>query len=301
MTLPEDRSGIATEQRNPRSRSLHRLDIAGCVQLIQQEDAAVLAAMHAGSAALIALLRAAEPGFVAGGRLIYCGAGTSGRLAVLDAAEAPPTFQTPPGRVVALIAGGDRSLRHASEGAEDDPHGAQVELAALGLTAHDTLIGVAAGGTTPYVLGALALAKALPEPPLTALLCCTPRQRPDHADHCIVLPTGPEVITGSTRMKAGTATKLALNCISTTLMVRLGKVYENLMVDVRATNAKLRDRAARIVQELTGCGRMECFALLERCHGQVKTAVVMHRCGLDAEEAARRLAQHDGRLDRILG
>jgi N-acetylmuramic acid 6-phosphate etherase len=315
---PPDRSHLLTEQRNPRSMNLHALSAADCVRLINEEDRAVHTALEHAAPALTAFIEAAEPRFLAGGRLIYLGAGTSGRLGVLDASEAPPTFQIDPGRIIGLIAGGDPALRKSSEGKEDDLSGAIPDLDSLHLTPNDTLLGIAAGGTTPYVLGALEHAKrtAAPSPltvspshrltvstpptPLTALLVCTPIPRPPAADHLIVLETGPEILTGSTRMKAGTATKLALNTISTTLMIRSGRVYENLMVDLRATNAKLRDRAARIIATLTGLGRDESLDLLDRAGNTVKTAVVMHRLGLGAGEANALLARNSGRLDIAL-
>jgi N-acetylmuramic acid 6-phosphate etherase len=302
--FPPDRSHLDTEQRNPRSTELHRLDAGGIVALLGRENRAVLAALDAAEPALTAFIAAAEPGFLAGGRLVYVGAGTSGRLGVLDAAEAPPTFQVEPGRIVGLIAGGDAALRSSSEGREDDPRGAWAELEALRLTARDAVLAIAAGGTTPYALGALDFARMTVDRdggrPLTALLSCATVPQPAHADHLIVLATGPEVLTGSTRMKAGTATKLALNTISTALMVRAGKVHGNLMVDVRATNAKLRDRAARIISTLTGCDRPAAFALLDQAGGAAKTAVVMQRLGLDRAGAEARLAALGGRLDRVL-
>jgi N-acetylmuramic acid 6-phosphate etherase len=257
-SLPPDRSFLLTEQRNPRTRKLHKLSVAECVGVIQEEDRAVLAALERSRAALVAFIEAAEPRFAAGGRLIYLGAGTSGRLGVLDASEAPPTFQVEPGRVVGLIAGGDAALRRSSEGREDDPRGAAAEVNALKLTDQDTVLGIAAGGTTPYVLGGLEYAKQIRPRALTGLLVCAPISKPAAADHLLLVATGPEVLTGSTRMKAGTATKLVLNTISTTLMIRTGRVYENLMVDVRGTNAKLRDRAARIVATLAGTSRPPC-------------------------------------------
>jgi N-acetylmuramic acid 6-phosphate etherase len=231
---------------------------------------------------------------------VYIGAGTSGRLGVLDASEAPPTFCVGADRIIGIIAGGDGALRKSSEGREDDPRGAAAELDALGLTGRDTVLGIAAGGTTPYVLGGLEHAKARGEPPLTGLLVCTPVERPRGVDHLIVLPTGPEVLTGSTRMKAGTATKLALNTISTTLMVRAGRVYQNLMVDLRATNGKLRDRGARIISTLTGVGRERALRLLEEADGGVKTAVVMHRLDVTREDAEQRLARAGGRLGDVI-
>jgi N-acetylmuramic acid 6-phosphate etherase len=300
-----DRSHIATEKRNPRTKHLHTLPVRECVDLINQEDREIHHAMKRAAKAISKFIEAAERGFLAGGRLVYVGAGTSGRLGVLDASEAPPTFQVEPGRIVGIIAGGDSSLRKSSEGKEDDPRGAWADLDALNLTNKDAVLAIAAGGTTPYALGALEFCKQgsrSPEQrPLTAMLVCTQIDQPASADHLIVLKTGPEVLTGSTRMKAGTATKLALNTISTTLMVRSGRVYENLMVDVRATNAKLRDRAARIVATLTGLSRGACFELLERAGGAVKAAVVMQRLSLDRGAAEERLRASDGRLERALG
>jgi len=250
---------------------------------------------------LTAFIEALVPRFERGGRLIYIGAGTSGRLGVLDASEAPPTFQIEPGRIIGLIAGGDPALRKSSEGLEDDPEGAVEELNALQLTENDTLLGIAAGGTTRYILGALDFARRLIPPPLTALLHCSTLPHPPRVDHLLLLETGPEPLTGSTRMKAGTATKLALNTISTTLMIQTGRVYQNLMVDLRATNDKLRDRAARIVGILTGFGREASFDLLDRAGGSVKCAVVMQRMGIERMEAESKLAESGGRLNRVLG
>lgn len=264
------------------------------------ENTAVFDALQAAEPALVGLIEAAESGFLAGGRLVYLGAGTSGRLGVLDASEAPPTFQVPSGRVVGLIAGGDGALRKSSEGREDDADGAVAELEALHLDHRDTVIGIAAGGTTPYVQGALRWCSHRQEAPITALISCSPIDRPEGVQHLIVLATGPEVLTGSTRLKAGTATKLALNTISTTLMVRLGKVYDNLMVDVRASNDKLRDRAARIIATLQGCDRDTAFARLDAAAGSVKTAIAMVHLNVDREEAERRLDAVHGRLADLL-
>ena len=300
MTIPPDRSHIATEQRNPRSMELHAASIADIVAQIQQEDHAVLAAVEAARPAIAAFIEAVEPGFTRGGRLIYLGAGTSGRLGVLDASEAPPTFQLPPDRIIGLIAGGDRALRKSSEGLEDDSEGALPELAALELTADDAVLGIAAGGTTPWVRGGLQWCAAQVSAPVTALLSCSPIELPEGVMHGLIVETGPEVLTGSTRMKAGTATKLVLNTISTTLMIRSGRVYRGLMVDVRATNAKLRDRAARIISTLTGRDRAAAFALLDAADGAVKTAVVMHARGVDRSAAEQLLAQTNGRLDLVL-
>jgi N-acetylmuramic acid 6-phosphate etherase len=301
MSAIPDRSGVLTEQRLSASTDLHRLAVAEIVGLFNRENQAVMTAMATGAPALAAFISAVEPGFLRGGRLVYLGAGTSGRLGVLDASEVPPTFQVPSGRIIGLIAGGDGALRTSSEGKEDDPAGAVPELHQLGLGPDDAVLGIAAGGTTPYAQGAIAWAKKLPDPPVTGLLTCAPLFAIPHGcDHLIVVPTGPEIITGSTRLKAGTATKLALNTISTALMIRLGKVYSNLMVDVRASNVKLRDRAARIIASLTDAQRDDAFALLEAAGGQVKVAVVMRRCGVDAPTAEALLAAHGGRLGEII-
>jgi N-acetylmuramic acid 6-phosphate etherase len=299
-SLPPDRAHILTEQRNPRTLNLHALSVADCVRTINQEDRAVLDAVARAEPQITAFIEAAERGFIQGGRLIYLGAGTSGRLGVLDASEAPPTVQVNPDRIIGIIAGGDSALRISSESKEDEPLGAKPELDALHLTSNDAVLGIAAGGTTPYPVGALAYCKTLESPPVTGLLSCSPVPRPPGADHLIVLECGPEVLTGSTRMKAGTATKLTLNTISTTLMVRSGRVYQNLMVDLRATNAKLRDRAARIVSTLTGLPRGAAFLLLDEAGGTVKTAVVMHRFTIDRADAEARLAAVHGRLDLAL-
>lgn len=300
MTLPPDRSALGTEARRSATSHLHTASIAECVRLINDADREVAEAVAAASPAIVALLEAASPRFASGGRLIYVGAGTSGRLGVLDASEAPPTFQVAPGRVVGMIAGGDRALRVSSEGMEDDPAGAVAELDALGLTPLDTVLGIAAGGTTPYVLGALRHCASLSAPPLTAMLSCSPIACPPGCDHLIVADTGPEVLTGSTRMKAGTATKMVLNTISTTLMIRAGRVFENLMVDVRATNDKLLDRAIRIVSALTGLDRVAAHALLTHAELDVKAALVMHRRGLSLPSARALLDRHNGLLHGAL-
>ena len=290
-----DRSHIDTERANPRSAALHTLDAGGLVRLMNAENRAVLAAMDAAEAELAALIAAIAPGFRRGGRVVYLGAGTSGRLGVLDASEVPPTFCEPPGRFIGIIAGGDRCLRTPGEGAEDDPADAIPELERLALTADDAVIGIAAGGTTPYVHGALTWCG---RPDVRCLLTCADVPAPPGCRR-VLLPTGPEVLTGSTRLKAGTATKLALNAISTALMVLVGKVHGNLMIDVRASNAKLRDRAARIVVALTGATRDEAFALLERAGWSAKTAVAMRRLACERAAAEAALAAAGGRLDGL--
>ncbi len=297
MSVP-DRSHLATEQRNPQSMNLHTLDVAACVALIVAEDRASLQCMQRAQPALTALIEAAEPGFVAGGRLIYLGAGTSGRLGVLDASEAPPTFQVEPGRVVGIIAGGDRSLRQSSESREDEWEGAHESLTDLDLQPKDTVIGTAAGGTTPYVLGGLEFASHAGA--LTGMVVATPIEPPSFVDQLVVLETGPEVVTGSTRMKAGTATKMALNTISTGAMIRMGKTFGNLMVDLTATNEKLKQRSKRIVSQLTELDLEASAALLDRCGGEVKTAVVAQQRRVSPDEARRILVDCDQHLRRAL-
>ena len=280
---------------------LHLLSVADIVFRIQSEDRAVFKALETARTSLIAFIQALVPRFERGGRLIYIGAGTSGRLGVLDAAEAPPTFQIAPGRIIGLIAGGDAALRKSSEGKEDDPSGSFEILQELDLHEEDMLLGIASGGTTPYVLGALGFVERLRPKPLTGFLYCSAMNNPPQADHLILIETGPEVLTGSTRMKAGTATKMALNTISTTLMARTGRVYQNLMVDVKASNDKLLDRAGRIVQTLTGVSRKEAFELIERAEGSVKIAALMQLKSIDYGEARRLLEEARGDLGVALG
>jgi N-acetylmuramic acid 6-phosphate etherase len=295
-----DRSHIVTEQRNPGSTGLHRLDPAGIVAVMVSEQQAVDAAFAAAAPAISAFVSAIEDGFWRGGRLVYLGAGTSGRLAVLDASEIPPTFCLPPERIIGLIAGGDGSLRASSEGREDETDGALPELERLGLGPDDAVLGIAAGGTTPYVRGAVEWAARLPRPPVTGLLTCAPCALPTGCGHLLLLATGPEILTGSTRLKAGTATKLALNAISTALMVRGGLVYDNLMVNVRASNVKLRDRAARIVGALTDGDREAALRRLDAAGGAVAVAVVMFRRGCDRAAAAALLVAAGGRLAAVI-
>ncbi len=248
---------------------------------------------------IAAFVDLAHPRLAGGGRLIYLGAGTSGRLGVLDASECPPTFQTDPAMVIGLIAGGDGALRRSSESKEDDPAGAHPELDALRVGPDDAVLGIAAGGTTPYVRGGVEYAKG--RGAATGLLTCTPLDRPAWCDVLIAVRTGPEVVTGSTRMKAGTATKMVLNMVSTACMIRLGKTYADLMVDLRATNDKLRDRAARIVSAITGADRDEAFILLDRAGGHAKVAAAMGVLGVDAPEARRRLDASGGSLRAVIG
>jgi N-acetylmuramic acid 6-phosphate etherase len=264
-----------------------------------EEDLAIHRAMEAAHPSISAFLTTAQEGFCCGGRIIYFGAGTSGRLAVLDASEAPPTFQVEPERVVGFIAGGDSSLRVSSEGKEDDSLGALPELRALNLKPEDCVIGVAAGGTTPYVRGGLEWAAALPSPPTTALITCSDVPKPIGVQHQIFLPTGPEVLTGSTRLKAGTATKMVLNIISTTLMIQEGRVYDNLMVDLKSSNEKLLDRAARIFSQITGIERNDAFARLSDAGGHLKTALVMFKKDVERELAGELLETY--RFQDLMG
>ncbi len=291
---PADRSHIETEHRDPALAGLDQMSVAELFDAINRADASVSQAVALARPSIVAFIEDAAPRFVSGGRLVYLGAGTSGRLGVLDASECPPTFQVEPGRVIGLIAGGDSALSRSSESKEDDPAGAIPELDALALTEQDTVLGIAAGGTTPWVRGGLTHASA--RAGCVGLLTCTPVDPPAGVGHHLVVRTGPEVLTGSTRMKAGTATKMVLNLISTALMVRSGRVYENLMVDLRATNDKLRDRAVRIITEVTGVDRDRAAALLSAASGETKVAILMEMCAIDAAEARARLTSCRGHL-----
>ncbi len=296
---PPDRSTVPTEGLHPDAARVDLVSTEALVALMSAEDARAVEAVRAEAAKIAAFVDALAERFVRGGRLVYVGAGTSGRLGVLDASECPPTFLVEPGRVVGVIAGGDGALRTSSETLEDVRDGANAALDALALTDLDTVVGITAGGTTPYPLGAIEHAHALGC--LTALLTCADVPDGFLADHVLNPRTGPELVAGSTRLKAGTATKLVLNMISTALMVRLGKVHGGLMVDVSATNDKLRDRAARIVSTLTGLSRDDAFALLDGAGGRVKTAVVMHAMGASRSDAEAMLALHSGSLRGALG
>jgi N-acetylmuramic acid 6-phosphate etherase len=295
------RDSRLTEQRNPSSLRIDELDALGIVDLINAEDRMVAEAVREERTQIAKAVELAVGAFRSGGRLIYVGAGTSGRLGVLDAAEIPPTYGTDPTMVVGVIAGGYDALVRAQEGAEDNPADGAAAMDALSLGASDFVLGIATSGTTPYVHGALDRARALGA--RTGFLLCTYPPPELLAKHDVVIAplVGPEVITGSTRMKAGTATKLVLNTITTGAMVRLGKVYGNLMVDLQVTCEKLRDRAERILESLLGVEREEAARLLDRAGGHVKTALVMDRLGIDADEARRRLEEADGAVSTVLG
>ena len=290
-----------TERRNPRSTTIDTASALEIVDLIGAEDAAVPAAVSKARAEIAQAIDLIEGAFRSGGRLIYVGAGTSGRLGVLDAAECPPTFGTAPEMVVGLIAGGPAALVKSIEGAEDDTGAAERELNALGVGRTDVVVGIAASGTTPYVGAALGRAQALGA--RTVFLSCSepPTQLLQSCDICITVLVGPEIVTGSTRMKAGTATKLVLNSLTTGAMIRIGKTYGNLMVDLRAWNEKLVDRSQRIVMEAAGVDRSTARSAIEDAQGSVKTAIVMARRGVARVEAERLLLEHAGRLRAIVG
>ena len=288
-----------TEQRNPLSAELDSLPTLDLVRLMNRLDATIPLVIAEQLGAIAQVADWAADRLALGGRVFYQGAGTSGRLAVLDAVELLPTFRLAPGRVIPLLAGGEQALTRSVEGAEDDQQLGRADLMAHQFGAGDLLIGVAASGRTPYVLGGLRYAAEVGA--ATAALVCNPQSpMAAAAQVAIELVTGPEVLTGSTRLRAGTAQKLALNMISTAAMVRLGKVYGNLMVDVQPTNAKLRERAVRIVRESTGVDAGRARQLLDLAGWQVKTAVVMALAGVDAAEAGRRLDAGQGRVREAL-
>ena len=284
-----------TEANNPASAAIDALDPHGIVRVMMAEDALVPPAVAAEAEPIARSIAVIAERLRAGGRLVYLGAGTSGRLGVLDASECPPTFSTPPEMVVGLIAGGPTALTRAIEGAEDRPELAVADLDRIDFSAADVLVGIATSGRTPYVLGGLAHARRVGA--FTIGLACTPDSPVAAAADLPIVPlVGPEVIAGSTRLKAGTATKLVLNMLSTGAMIRLGKTYGNLMVDLRATNAKLLDRSRRIAARLTGLDEAAATDLLARHDGELKTAIVAARRGVTTAEARRLLAASAGQL-----
>jgi N-acetylmuramic acid 6-phosphate etherase len=283
-----------TERRNPRTAEIDLASPLEIVDLINAEDGTVPDAVATQRESIGRAIERAEHTFRHGGRLFYVGAGTSGRLGVLDASECPPTFGTDPEMVQGIIAGGPAALTRSQEGAEDRLEGAVEDLTARGVRAGDFVIGIAASGTTPYVRRALVHARSVGA--ATGLVACSPPPRDmlDVADILILPLTGPEVVTGSTRLKAGTATKLVLNMITTGAMIRLGKTFGNLMVDLRATNDKLRDRSERILMEVCEVGRDDARDLLAASNGIVKTAIVMHALGVSRDDAERALDRAGG-------
>jgi N-acetylmuramic acid 6-phosphate etherase len=292
-----DLEQLPTEQVNPRTVDIDRLDTLGILERLNAEDQLVAGAVRAALPRVAAAIELTLERWRRGGRVVLFGAGTSGRLALLDAAELRPTFGVPAERYIARLAGGAGVFLKAIEGAEDDHQAG--EQAAADLTAEDVAFGIAASGRTPWVLGAMHRARQ--HGAATIGLACVPHaELADCVDVAIVVETGPEPISGSTRMKAGTAQKLVLNAFSSTLMIRLGKVYGNLMVDVEATNAKLRLRAARLVQLATGEEAPAAERALAEANGEVKVAIAAIRLAIPAAEARDRLAVADGRLRRVL-
>jgi N-acetylmuramic acid 6-phosphate etherase len=294
-----DLGQLLTEQVNPASVGLDGLSTKQMLAVFHREDRRAVEAVELELTHIACAVDAIAERLVAGGRLFYTGAGTSGRLGVLDASECPPTFNVSPDLVTGIIAGGDRALRRSVEASEDSPETGAGDLLARGFTAKDALVGIAASGRTPYVLGALDSAHSLGA--LTACIVCSPNSPiAARVRFPIELLTGPEVITGSTRLKAGTATKLVLNMISSGVMVRLGCVYSNLMVNVQPTNAKLVDRAERIIMTVTNLPRATAAQLLEDSGRSVRTAIVMGKLGVVREEAERRLVACGGRVREAL-
>ncbi|SFN11478.1 N-acetylmuramic acid 6-phosphate etherase [Izhakiella capsodis] len=292
-------ASLLSETRNVETVDLDNLTTLEMVRCFNREDTKVAQAVSQTLPAVAQAVDAAAQALAAGGRIIYIGAGTSGRLGVLDAAECPPTFGVPADRVIGLIAGGPGAITQAVEGAEDKPELGVDDLQAIGLTANDLVVGLAASGRTPYVIGALRYARQ--QGCVTAAISCNPESPIACEAEIAILPlVGPEALTGSTRLKAGTAQKLVLNMISTGAMVKYGKVYQNLMVDMQATNIKLLYRASRMVIEATGCDPEKANAALSECENNVKTAILMVLAGISAQEAIARLQSHRGFLRAAL-
>lgn len=299
MTSRNDRSLLTTETPNRNSRDLDRRSIREVLEIIHGEDRKVAEAVGRILGKVERVVEMAVKCVAGGGRVFYVGAGTSGRLGALDAAECPPTFSVPTTWFQGIIAGGRRALTRSIEGAEDSAEAAVQDLRRRGLTERDVVIGIASSGTTPYVCAALRFARK--KGCRTAFIICNPRPlAPIAVDVLVAVRVGTEVLTGSTRMKSGTATKMILNMISTATMIRLGKVYGNLMVDLRAVNQKLADRGTRILMEMTGRPRPAAAALLRRARMEVKTAIVMHarRCGYSRAKSL--LKRHNGFLRPLL-
>ena len=296
----DDLSKLITEQRNPNSIDIDLKSTEDILRIFHEEDRRAIAAVEAESASIARGIRLVTEAFRRGGQLFYIGAGTSGRLGVLDASECPPTFSTPPSMVQGIIAGGDRALRRSVEAAEDKPDAGAQAIRDHGVTDRDVVVGIAGSGRTPYVLGGLEDAHRIGGK--TIFLCCTPPADSLKAfvDVFIVPVVGPEIITGSTRLKTGTVTKLVLNMLTTVSMIQIGKVYDNLMVDIQASNAKLIDRGARIIMEVTGTDYATAQTVLARAGGSAKTAIVMLVKGVNRMEAVSLLEKNDGFLRRVL-
>ncbi|WP_397322874.1 N-acetylmuramic acid 6-phosphate etherase [Pantoea agglomerans] len=294
-----DLSQMITEGRNPASQNIDELSTEAMLRVINDEDKKVALAVEAIMPQIAAAVDAICAAFQAGGRLIYCGAGTSGRLGILDASECPPTFGTPREQVIGLIAGGHTAILQAVENAEDNREQGAQDLKDIHFSRHDVLVGIAASGRTPYVLGSLAYANELGA--TTVSLTCNPGSAMSQVAAIALTPVvGPEVVTGSSRMKAGTAQKLVLNMLTTGSMIRSGKVYGNLMVDVEATNQKLVQRQVNIVMQATDCDEAKASAALTACGGHCKTAILMVLADLAADEAKALLSQHQGFIRQAL-
>ncbi|HEM7144595.1 TPA: N-acetylmuramic acid 6-phosphate etherase [Providencia stuartii] len=291
MTI--DLSRMVTESRNAASTNIDQLSTIDMLQVINNEDKQVPLAVEKVLPQVAQLVDKVAQAFLNGGRLIYVGAGTSGRLGILDASECPPTYGTPHEQVVGLIAGGHQAIFRAVENAEDKPELGEQDLLNIQFNDKDVLVGIAASGRTPYVLGALAYARKVGA--VTASISCNPNSPVANAADIAITPiVGPEVVTGSSRMKAGTAQKLVLNMVTTGAMIRIGKVFGNLMVDVEATNAKLVERQVKIVMEATECDRQTAELALQQCQRHCKTAILMILSGLDAQEARQLLSDNQG-------
>lgn len=290
---------IATEQRNPNTVNIDTLSTLDMVKLINQEDHRVAEAVALVTDKIAEAVDVIAARLSTGGRLIYCGAGTSGRLGILDAVECPPTYSTDPETVQALMAGGYGAIFKAVEGAEDSKELGVTDMKSIGFSAKDVLVGIAASGRTPYVLGCMEYARELGAPTV-AVTCCPGSTLDRFADIGIAPAPGPEVVTGSTRMKSGTAQKMVLNMLSTGAMIKLGKVYGNLMVDVKSSNEKLVRRCVTIVCSATDCAEAEAVEALEQCGYHPKTAIVMILRSVDAETADRLLEAAGGRIAKVL-
>ncbi len=291
--------GLSTEARNPQTMGLDGMSVREILAAMNREDRSVPESVAQAIPAIEQAVDLIVPALAAGGRLIYVGAGTSGRLGVLDAAECPPTFGTEPWQVQGFIAGGHSALVRTAEGAEDDETQAVRDLEVCSICSRDVVCGISASRRTPYVLSALAYSRGLGAKTIY-FICNTPPEDTSFADVVISVPVGPELLTGSTRLKAGTATKLVLNMLSTSAMVRLGKCYENLMVDLKALSLKLKARARRILMELTDCDYEWADALLAEANGELKTALVMHWKNVGAERARELLEQNGGIVRRVV-
>lgn len=290
---------LTTERRNERSKRIHQAETIDMLKIMNDEDKTVAEAVQQVLPDVKTAVDYAVGSLKKGGRIIYIGAGTSGRLGVLDAAECPPTFSISPESVIGIMAGGEKALHQAVEGAEDHEAFGRRDLEAVNLSNNDTVIGIAASGRTPYVLGALKYAKETGAKTVS-LTCNENSAISQAADHSIEVVVGPEVIAGSTRMKAATAHKMILNMISTAAMIKMGKVYENLMVDVKVSNDKLKERAIRIIQTVTGVPKETAAQALEKSNNQVKTAIIMLKTNEDAASAEKLLQKSEGDIEKAL-